>query len=296
MKDLLENLKKRLADEETVRYLKFMVIPLVVIILIIVIVAADRPQGEEGDSTADSSQMEIGTAETTEEEKTGDTEDTVYHLEEAGDEIRSLMEAYFKARRTCDINGLADVYGDSASPEELREESLRMEEEVKYYQSYSDIACYSVNGPVEHSLVVYTRFNIKFRQSDTVAPSLFACFVKRGADGSWHMMAEVTPEEGAYMARVNESEAVQRMAEEVNVSLRAALETDSNLLAVYNTLMNGEEQTGGGESEENGLSEGTDGEGSVTVPGNEVTVDGNGVTDSGDEGADSGNEGMDNGN
>ena len=278
MKDLLENLKKRLADEETVRYLKFMVIPLVVIILIIVIVAADRPQGEEGDSTADSSQMEIGTAETTEEE------------------IRSLMEAYFKARRTCDINGLADVYGDSASPEELREESLRMEEEVKYYQSYSDIACYSVNGPVEHSLVVYTRFNIKFRQSDTVAPSLFACFVKRGADGSWHMMAEVTPEEGAYMARVNESEAVQRMAEEVNVSLRAALETDSNLLAVYNTLMNGEEQTGGGESDETGLSEGTDGEGSVTVPGNEVTVDGNGVTDSGDEGADSGNEGMDNGN
>ena len=284
MKDLLENLKKRLADEETVRYLKFMVIPLVVIILIIVIVAADRPQGEEGESTADSSQMEIRTAETTEEEKTGDTEDTVYHLEEAGDEIRSLMEAYFKARRTCDINGLADVYGDSASPEELREESLRMEEEVKYYQSYSDIACYSVNGPVEHSLVVYTRFNIKFRQSDTVAPSLFACFVKRA------------PEEGAYMARVNESEAVQRMAEEVNVSLRAALETDSNLLAVYNTLMNGEEQTGGGESEENGLSEGTDGEGSVTVPGNEVTVDGNGVTDSGDEGADSGNEGMDIGN
>ena len=44
MKDLLENLKKRLADEETVRYLKFMVIPLVVIILIIVIVAADRPK------------------------------------------------------------------------------------------------------------------------------------------------------------------------------------------------------------------------------------------------------------
>lgn len=45
MKDLLENLKKRLADEETIRYLKFMVIPLVVIILIIVIVVADRQIG-----------------------------------------------------------------------------------------------------------------------------------------------------------------------------------------------------------------------------------------------------------
>ena len=252
MKDLLENLKKRLADEETIRYLKFMVIPLVVIILIIVIVVADRPQGEEGESTEDVSQIEIGTAEAT-EEKTGDTEDTAYHLEEAGEEIRSLMEAYFKARRTCDINGLAEVYGDSASPEELREEGLRMEEEVKYYQSYNDIACYSVNGPEENTLVVYTRFQIKFRQSDTMAPSLFACFVKRGADGSWHMMAEVTPEEGAYMAKVNESEAVQSMAEEVNVGLRTALETDSNLLAVYQALMSGDE---------------------VEASGNEVTVNG----------------------
>ena len=233
MKDLLENLKKRLADEETIRYLKFMVIPLVVIILIIVIVVADRPQGEEGESTEAVSQIEIGTAEATEEEKTGDTEDTAYHLEEAGEEIRSLMEAYFKARRTCDIN--------------------RMEEEVKYYQSYNDIACYSVNGPEENTLVVYTRFQIKFRQSDTMAPSLFSCFVKRGADGSWHMMAEVTPEEGAYMAKVNESEAVQSMAEEVNVGLRTALETDSNLLAVYQALMSGDE---------------------VEASGNEVTVNG----------------------
>lgn len=267
MKDLLENLKKRLADEETIRYLKFMVFPLVVIILIIAIVVADRPQGEEGESTEAVSQNEIGTAEATEEEKTGDTEDTedtAYHLEEAGEEIRSLMEAYFKARRTCDINGLAEVYGDSASPEELREEGLRMEEEVKYYQSYNDIACYSVNGPEENTLVVYTRFQIKFRQSDTMAPSLFACFVKRGADGSWHMMAEVTPEEGAYMAKVNESEAVQSMAEEVNVGLRTALETDSNLLAVYQALMSGESVQ----------SEGTDGGDEVEASGNEVTVNG----------------------
>lgn len=282
MKDLLENLKKRLADEETIRYLKFMVIPLVVIILIIIIVVADRPQGEEGESTEDVSQIEIGTAEAT-EEKTGDTEDTAYHLEEAGEEIRSLMEAYFKARRTCDINGLAEVYGDSASPEELREEGLRMEEEVKYYQSYNDIACYSVNGPEENTLVVYTRFQIKFRQSDTMAPSLFACFVKRGADGSWYMMAEVTPEDGAYMAKVNESEAVQSMAEEVNVGLRAALETDSNLLAVYQALMSGEEAEGvgeNGESRETGetgesvQSEGADGGDEGEASENEVTVNG----------------------
>ena len=55
------------------------------------------------------------------------------------------------------------------------------------------------------------------------------------------------------MAKVNESEAVQSMAEEVNVGLRTALETDSNLLAVYQALMSGDE---------------------VEASGNEVTVNG----------------------
>ena len=77
-------------------------------------------------------------------------------------------------------------------------------------------------------------------------------------------MAEVTPEEGAYMDKVNESEAVQSMAEEVNVGLRTALETDSNLLAVYQALMSGEEAESGG----------TDGGDEVEASGNEVTVNG----------------------
>lgn len=238
MKDLLENVKRRLAEEETARYLKFMAIPLIAVVLIIVIVAADKPQENGGIEETAVSQSETNPVGETEEE-TEAAEEAVYHLEEAGEEIVGLMEAYFKARRTCDADGLSDVYGGSASPEELREEGLRMEEEVKYYQSYSDLSCYRVNGPTEDSLVVYTRFNIKFRQSDTMAPSLFACLVKRGEDGSYHMMAGISPEEGAYMAEVNESEDVQSMAGEVNTELRAALESDSNLLAVYNELMSG---------------------------------------------------------
>lgn len=243
MKDLLENVKRRLAEEETARYLKFMAIPLIAVVLIIVIVAADKPQENGGIEETAVSQSEMSPVGETEEETEEEMESAgtaVYHLEEAGEEIVGLMEAYFKARRTCDVDGLSDVYGGSASPEELREEGLRMEEEVKYYQNYSDLNCYRVNGPTEDSLVVYTRFNIKFRQSDTMAPSLFACLVKRGEDGSYHMMAGISPEEGAYMAEVNESEDVQSMAGEVNTELRAALESDSNLLAVYNELMSKE--------------------------------------------------------
>lgn len=239
MKDLLEYLKKRLAEEETIRCLKFLALPFLAVILIIVIVAADRPQkGQEAESAPAVMSSETGPEAETEEaiEK---TEENAYRLEEAGEEIHDLMETYFKARRTCDGNTLQKVYGDSASPEDLQKERLRMEEEVKYYQSYSDLVCYSTQGPEADTLVVYTTFMVKFRQADTLAPSMFACLVKQGADGSWYMAATITPEEEAYMNRVNESDRVQTMVKAVNSELREALESDSNLLSVYDTLMSG---------------------------------------------------------
>lgn len=250
MKDLLERIKKRLAEEETIRCLKFLAIPFLAVILIAIIMAADRPgKGQEAESIpVMQNETEPGPEAETKEvkEKTEEsTEENTYRLEEAGEEITDLIETYFKARRTCDVNTLQKVYGDSASPDKLREESLRMEEEVKYYQSYSDIVCYSAAGPEADTKVVYTRFMVKFRQADTLAPGMFACLVKQEADGGWHMAAAVTPEEEAYLNRVNESDQVQAMVREVNSGLRTALESDSNLLSVYNVLMNGSQSEDG---------------------------------------------------
>lgn len=233
MKDLLKKLKERLADEETVRYLKFMTIPFVVVVLVFAVVVSDGSDTGNEMKASDISGEGMDPAKNTQEDGKGIS----LRTEKAGDEIYNLMASYFEARKTCDINGLSQVFGNAVSVLDMEEENRRMEEEVKYYQDYQNLVCYSAKGLKEGSLVVYSCFSIKFRQSDTLAPSMFSCYVKCGEDESWHIEPKPSKEEAAYMEKVNRSDAVQAMADQVNSELRSALEGDSNLLSVYNTLM-----------------------------------------------------------
>lgn len=233
MRDLFKKLKKRLADEEAVRYLKFIAIPLTVVILVFAVVAADRPEKSRETEPSDVSPKEWETERDTKD----DRKEITLRMEKPGDEISGLMAAYWKAKKTCDINRLAKVYGSSVSSPDMELEEARMEEEVKYCQDYLNLVCYTVNGLTDGSLVVYSRFDIQFRQSETPAPSMFACYAKRGADEGWHVVARPSKEEADYIERVNQSDAVRAMKDEVNSGLRTALEEDSDLLSVYHTLM-----------------------------------------------------------
>ena len=236
MRSLLEKLKESLANEETKRYLHFLTLPFVTILLIIVIVIADKP--DKNDVTA-SVPPETETVQQPETDEAGEmTEPTtaVYQLKEAAPEVLDMMEKYFKARKSCDVNRISEIYGGGLSSEQLEKERVAMEDEVRYYQNFHNLACYTVPGLTGDSLVVYARYDIKFRQAETEAPSMMACYAKSTGDGSWRLVAELTPEEAEYLDSVNRSDEVQAMAASVNAGLRSALESDENLLAVYYSL------------------------------------------------------------
>lgn len=165
-----------------------------------------------------------------------DPKSAVYQPQEAAPEVLEMMEKYFKARKSCDVNKISAVYGGGLSSEQLEKERVTMEDEVRYYQNFHNLVCYTVPGLTADSLIVYARYDIKFRQAETEAPSMMACYAKSTGDGSWYLVAELTPEEAEYLDTVNHSDAVQSMASEVNTGLRSALESDENLLAVYYSL------------------------------------------------------------
>ena len=79
-------------------------------------------------------------------------------LEENADpEVNALMEKYYQAAATGDIetiNSLKD-YSDQA-------ELLRIQEKSKYLESYDDINCYTKPGPEADSYVVYVTYYAKF--------------------------------------------------------------------------------------------------------------------------------------
>lgn len=240
MKDLLKKGREGFT-EETRRVLKFLAIPLAALALMAVIVVLDKPAKENTEDTKAVLQETETSGEAeepqSEEEKTGAQE---LVLEKATPEIYDLLEAYFKARRTCDTEALKGLYGDACSQEKLHNERIRMEEEVKFYQSFENLACDMAPGLSEGEFVVYARFDIKFRQADTLAPSMIVCYVRTGADGGVYLAAEPDAEQSAFLEEANRSPAVQAMAKEVNEQLMAALKADENLLAVYHTLTDGE--------------------------------------------------------
>ena len=236
MKDLIEKWKKAL-KEDTRRLLKFLVIPLAAILLIAAVVVLDKPE-QAGNDPA------LVLEETGEAESTApDPENVEVTLqEESIPPIHDLMEAYFKARRTCDLEALSKVYGGTCSEETLREQGATMEEEVKFYQSFENLVCYTAPGLEDGEYVVYARFDIKFRQAETLAPSLVVCYAKTAADGSSYLVADISAEQSEFMEKANQSEAVQKQAKEVNNGLENALKSDENLLAVYHILMDEKEE------------------------------------------------------
>lgn len=240
MKDLLGLLKKQLAKEETKRYLRFLALPFVVVVLIIVIVLADKPgrQGEETqDAGIETESQELSESQETEETTESQPAEPEYRLsDEEMPEIKELMENYLKARRTCDRETLSGLYGGTCTGEELDRLMERLEEEVKFYQDFQNVTCKTVAVPGTEDLIVYAGFDVKFRQADTMAPTLLACYVKKAADGTYYLEGAVSPEESSVMEEANRTAAVQDLAKTVNEGLRQALNEDDNLLAVYNTL------------------------------------------------------------
>ncbi|WP_077612027.1 hypothetical protein [Clostridium sp. Marseille-P2415] len=244
MKDLLEKWKKG-SKEETKRVLKFLAIPLIAIVLIIVVVILDKP-GQEGKEPENVSAAAKGSPAGDEEGTAKEPVKADFTLqEEAIPEIHDLMEAYFKARETCDADALSKVYGGTCTQEQLNDQSAKMEEEVKFYQSFENLVCYTAPGVEDGDYVVYARFDIKFRQAETLAPSLIVCYAKTAADGGRYLVADTSAEQSQYMEEANRSDGVQAMAKEVNDGLEKALKSDENLLAVYHILMDGTEEPEG---------------------------------------------------
>jgi hypothetical protein len=240
MKDLIEKWKK-VSKEEIRRLLKFLLFPLAAVILIFAVIVLDKPE-QTGNESANVSTEAVDPSAGEAEGTPSESAKEITLQEEAIPAIHDLMEAYFKARKTCDIEALSKVFGNTYSEEAMREQGARMEEEVKFYQSFENLVCYTATGLDEGDYVVYARFDIKFRQAETLAPSMVVCYVKTAADGSYYLVADTSTEQSEFMERANQSEAVQKQAKEVNDGLENALKSDENLLAVYHILMDEKEE------------------------------------------------------
>ena len=198
-----------------------------VVALIVVISYAIRNRGGSSDPA------ETGKAGTTagavEEITTQATEEAAdpsrYELKkDAYPEINQLYETYYQAMKDRDVETLSKIVdGYTFTQEEVDKES-------EYIEDYRNISCYTIDGILEGTYVVYVYHEVKFRNIDTYAPGLYGSYVCTNEDGSLYINEGlVEGEVAAFIEEMDSSDDVRALNQEVDQALAQAQASDPAL-------------------------------------------------------------------
>lgn len=216
------------------RYGKYIAVIAVALILIIIIVFSGKKQN--GGETTGANTEVIGLPDTAAAET---TENANALKEDAYPEINQLINTYFTALRDQDVETLSNIMETNG---EIDEEKIRKEGE--YIEDYRNIKCYTREGIVEGTYIVFPYYDIKFLNVDTLAPSMIWLYVCTNEDGSLYInKSTFDGEVAAYIDEVCNSDEAKALMEQVETAFTAALQQDETLNQFVTKLREGADPT-----------------------------------------------------
>lgn len=154
-----------------------------------------------------------------------DLEEVNYNLLENKnfDDINHLIEAYYRAKLTCDIADFEPLVNniDYINIKDMKRRN-------KYIENYDNLTCYTWEKDNEF-FVVYVCCEIKFKDIDTAAPSLVRLLVKKENNVPYIYFGELNKDEEEFVSKIDHSEEVLYLAEQVNGLYEVATQNDSKL-------------------------------------------------------------------
>lgn len=260
MKDWKSSLKSSLTNDKKLKLLSFVIIPFVAFVLIVLMIVVNkRSDGNDSD------QQKAGGVESTIDSNTieGAGADSSAGLEENGRlgadllpeaelrmradeplqqdmpaEIITLMETFFQAKLSCDTQAIKQIFGgQDIGDEQVLAQTLTQQTEL--IEEYQNITCFTKPGITADSYVVFTRFDVKFRETDTLAPGLLWSYAVKGQDGNFTIAGQPDEQVSSYINMVKQSEDVRNLSGQVDEALTEAIALDRKLADIYNMLRTG---------------------------------------------------------
>ncbi|QNM05295.1 SH3 domain-containing protein [Qiania dongpingensis] len=230
------------------KYIILALVAILVVVTVIIVVGKVKKNGKDKETTV------IDLSSSASPEQGGTLE------KDAHPEINALVNSYFTAVQNCDVSALAKLVD---STESISEEQLKAEKE--FVESYQNMVCYTLNGLVDGTYIVYVSYDMKFLNVETPAPCLIRLYVCTNDAGDIYIYnQDVDNEIAAYMEEVNTREDVKALLKETDDKLTEAMAGDEALNALV-TKLYGNEQDNNGESssETTGSSESSSADNSV---------------------------------
>lgn len=149
-------------------------------------------------------------------------------------ELTGLVRLYCEAKKECDPDLLARVFGIEDWSEEKKEEERAAMELVKAsIKSYENISCYLIQGPEEESYVIFPYYEIRYRQTETLMPAISWAYVRRTEGGEYYMAAETDETINKYIRQVGEKPEVKAVLAQVHMRQQEAIASDEVLQQIY---------------------------------------------------------------
>lgn len=152
-------------------------------------------------------------------------------------EIAELVQLYYQARLTGDIASI-QKYVDNIEDVDMNQVKASNE----YIKKYKNIECYTKVGLEENTYVVFARYDIKFKNIETLAPGIDVFYVIRDEEtGSVfiHNGATANTDIKTYIEALEQEADVIALYEEVNTAFQEALNADAALNEFYTALTQG---------------------------------------------------------
>lgn len=138
--------------------------------------------------------------------------------------INELMSSYYDFTNEFNSNILI-----SNNPEDIDQRKILIRRKKEVIQSYEGIKNYIKQSLTEDTYIVYTTYDIKFKNINTLVPGMSVLTVVKDAE---ELLINVSPhnkELNDYIKQVAETDDMKEIIEEVNRELADAIKKDASL-------------------------------------------------------------------
>ena len=224
--------------EEVMRFARFFLLPLLVVILIAVILIMDKrkdPPSQNQDTVEESTGLAVEES-SLPAESLPEPSPQLFTANSVP-QVNELIQRYFTAKENSDAATIYQLFGWT---EEIGQDGLQrqLQYDARYTEGYRNIVCYTAPGEIDGTYLVCVSYDLKVKNSLTLAPGFQWSYVRTGADGNLYLTVEdeLSEPEKAFDQEALKADEIVLLRVEIYAKLRAALESDPALAESYGIL------------------------------------------------------------
>lgn len=276
-----QNKKKEISMRDKV-YLAVIAVLLIIVVALAVKLSKAKGTEEPKEEISTQEQEDVQNGQ---EEETSEPEPENNLEENSHASIDKLVEKYCEYIANGDVDALEEIV-DVLS----EEEKGKIQNRAAFIEAFENVKCYTKNGPIEDSYIVFVCYDMKLINIKTSAPDIICLYVgPKGADGHESRRihyGDIDESMREYVAELEKDPEVQALYDDVSARYQKAQEEDETLAAFIQKISgqvteeepeeaSEEEAAEEGASEEEGEAqeeENGEGEGEATAQNRETRV------------------------